>query len=169
MKYVVFFLLLSIGALTSCDTGTDVEYVAEQSSVAALANTPGFGWITTFTDAYKPDATIIAEGKALGKDLTSIKVKIFVVPSCSCQGTQQYFPNTVKTLKELGIPDSNIVVYQMRNKDTKHDLSDKITLDKVPTFVFMKGSTLEKVTDPPVAQPDSGKIERIIIDKIKLF
>ncbi len=138
MKAFIQLIVVSmVYFLISCESNP-VAPQAELMDLNELAKTPGFQWFDLEIDKYQPEQSIIPQLQSKFNSSTDSLI-IFVKPSCSCPGTQQYFPALIKTLREANIPLSNYKVYSMNSTNNRHPYENIFKVNQLPTFFLKNG------------------------------
>ncbi|HRP02566.1 MAG TPA: hypothetical protein PLE30_07965 [Candidatus Kapabacteria bacterium] len=137
-KISAFILLCFIYLLISCESNP-VNSNAELMDIAVLSKTPGYQWFDLEIEKYQPDANVITQLQSAFTNPND-SIIIFVKPSCSCPGTQQYFPALIKTLREANIPLANYKVYSMNSKTANHPYENIFKVNELPTFFLKNGN-----------------------------
>jgi len=133
-----FLLVFSMLLLGSC-SNTSEPRDAHLTQLSTLRTTPGFEWFDPYYNSYTPDPIKISQiSSLLSQD--SLYFIMFVNPSCSCTGTQQDFPATMKILQAAGIKESQYGIFTMIGEGDKHPYMDKFTVKKLPSLCLMVGS-----------------------------
>jgi hypothetical protein len=65
---------------------------------------------------------------------------MYVNASCTCTGTKKNFPRLVRALRDAGVPESEVTIYNMLNASTNHPDMDKYPVTALPTFYFIRTS-----------------------------
>ncbi len=133
--------VLSMLLLGSC-SNTSEPRDAQLTQLNTLRTSPGFEWFDPYYNSYTPNPTAISQISTLLKK-DSLYFIMFVNPSCSCTGTQQDFPATMKILQAAGIKEAQYGIYTMIGQGDKHPYMDRFKVNKLPSLCLMTGSTLK--------------------------
>jgi len=91
-------------------------------------------WAIFWEVKYVPDAAAIATIKACPKDFT-----VLLVMGTWCPDSKRELPRYFATMAAAGVPDAVLTMIGVdRTKKDTEGLTDKWTITRVPTFVFLR-------------------------------
>jgi hypothetical protein len=84
-------------------------------------------------------------------DSNAHKVVMVIKPTCSCQKTQMYFPQAMKTLDEAGFPRQNIEIWVTDARLNGIDsLKNALSVTEAPSFILLKnGVVVGRIGEDP--------------------
>ena len=144
-KFLVVLIIIITGLLSSC-SNTSEPRDAKLTDLATMRVSPGFEWFDSNYNSYTPDPVKIAQINAKIQDpilKDSIMFIMFVNPSCSCTGTQQDFPETMKILNSSGIKTNQYQIYTMVSSGDNQPYSNKFHINQLPSLYLMIGSKVK--------------------------
>jgi hypothetical protein len=152
-----FALALVLAACDDTPTTTTSVQLGRTTVEAIQANTGYATWYDPGYAAY-PSATyqsVFEQEVGLIKstmDTTNDRVVMVIKPTCSCQKTQMYFPQAMKTLDAAGFPRKNIEVWVTDARLSGIDsLKSALSISAAPSFIVIKNGVVKgKMIEDPV-------------------
>jgi hypothetical protein len=145
-------------AFTSCTqtpTSTVTTKLGKTTIEEIQANT-GYVWYQTGYDAYpdRSDTTFTKRVSEIKSSMdTSIhSVLMIIKPTCSCQTTQLYMPQVMKTLDQAGFPHDRIDIYvtDARLAGIPDSIKTKYNINSAPVFLVLRnGVQKSAIIDNP--------------------
>jgi hypothetical protein len=149
-----FVLALALAACDDTPTTTTSVELGRTTVDKIQANTryatwyePGYASYPS--NDYKP--VFEQEVGLIKANMDSTKVVMVIKPTCSCQKTQMYFPQAMKTLDAAGFPRENIEVWVTDARLNGIDsLKAALSISAAPTFVVIKNGVVKgKMIEDP--------------------
>lgn len=180
MKSILSFAVAALLILgtAGCNSTNDPDSVGEQITLTQLRQTPGFTWFDPTVASYTPNSAIVSQ-IATEFQAKKQKVYLFVKPMCTCVGTTQRFPHTIRILQDAGLTENDIIIVSMHSAKDKHPFSDRFTVRGLPSFfitraespVFAIQTVDEVLFANPLSSPDkpaeSPVMEDVLLEGFK--
>ncbi|NOY38512.1 MAG: thioredoxin family protein [Chlorobi bacterium] len=114
---------------------------------SGMESTPFDEWFSMEYDGYQPDRKIIDELQGMAHD-----VEITIVMGTWCSDSRREVPRFFKILDEIGVTEDQVTIYYVDRDKTCPDIdTQKIRIERVPTFIFNKNDTeLGRIIESPV-------------------
>jgi hypothetical protein len=139
-----FVLALALAACDNTPTTTTSVELGRTTVEKIQANTGYATWYDPGYNSYPSDtykATFEQEVALIkaNMDSSTDKVVMVIKPTCSCQKTQMYFPQAMKTLDAAGFPRQNIEVWVTDARLNGIDsLKTARNISAAPSFIVLK-------------------------------
>lgn len=173
--YIILAIAVVSAFLIECESPTDTTaFKTREAKFEEINQIPGFTWFSPRFNIYTPDSSIIEAVKPLMSQ--NINFYFFSMPACTCEHTQDMFPNAYKVLKNAGIDSLRYKFILMKDTLSENPYSNIVKIKTLPEIYLIKnnnavysiGDTLRKRSaDSLIVKSGKAKVEQIILEALQ--